>query len=95
MSVSLCTLQRSIDYIFYIFCFQNWTIHGFYWGHYNNVIRPGAQEDSMKELLPYLAKGLLTVHTSHVYGLSEVTISSYSFYFFFQDYIDSVALLGL
>ncbi|KAL1811231.1 hypothetical protein ACET3Z_021296 [Daucus carota] len=28
---------------------KNWTIHGFYWGHYNDVIQ-GALEDSVKEL---------------------------------------------
>lgn len=53
---------------------KNWTIHGFYWGNYNDVVRPGAQEDSVKELLSWLAEGLLTVHTSHVYRLSEVNL---------------------
>lgn len=53
---------------------KNWTIHGFYWGNYS-VVRPGAEEDSVKELLSWLAKGILTVHTSHVYSLSEVNLA--------------------
>ncbi|KAK1399733.1 quinone oxidoreductase-like protein 2-like [Heracleum sosnowskyi] len=53
---------------------KNWTVHGFYYRKYNDVVRPGAAEDSMKDLLSWLAKGLLTVHTSHVYSLPEVNL---------------------
>lgn len=50
---------------------QNWTVHGLYWGSYK-IHRPGVLEDSLKELLSWLARGLISIHISHSYRLSEV-----------------------
>ncbi|RVW30702.1 Quinone oxidoreductase-like protein 2-like [Vitis vinifera] len=49
---------------------KNWTVHGLYWGSYR-IHRPGVLEDSMKELLSWLARGLIEIHISHSYNLSE------------------------
>lgn len=56
---------------------QNWTVHGLYWGSYR-IHRPGVLEDSMKELLSWLARGLIEIHISHSYNLSEVRSSLHS-----------------
>ncbi|XP_043702594.1 quinone oxidoreductase-like protein 2 homolog [Telopea speciosissima] len=53
---------------------KNWTIHGLYWGSYK-VHRPGVLEDSMKELLSWLARGLITLNISHTYALSEANLA--------------------
>ncbi|KHN44496.1 Quinone oxidoreductase-like protein 2 like, partial [Glycine soja] len=50
---------------------KNWTVHGLYWGSYK-IHRPGVLEDSLKELLSWLARGLISIHISHSYPLSEV-----------------------
>ncbi|KAJ0101584.1 hypothetical protein Patl1_06797 [Pistacia atlantica] len=53
---------------------KNWTIHGLYWGSYR-IHRPGFLEDSVKELLSWMARGLITVHISHTYSLSEAKLA--------------------
>ncbi|OVA02207.1 Alcohol dehydrogenase superfamily [Macleaya cordata] len=53
---------------------KNWTIHGLYWGSYK-IHRPGVLEDSMKELLSWLAKGSITIKVSHIYSLSEANLA--------------------
>ncbi|KAK6945610.1 Alcohol dehydrogenase-like, C-terminal [Dillenia turbinata] len=53
---------------------KNWTIHGLYWGSYK-IHRPGVLEDSLKELLSWLSKGLITVNISHAYTLSEANLA--------------------
>lgn len=50
---------------------QNWTVHGLYWGSYK-IHNPRVIEDSLKELLCWLARGSISVHISHSYRLSEV-----------------------
>ncbi|MCL7029237.1 hypothetical protein MKW94_025325, partial [Papaver nudicaule] len=50
---------------------KNWTIHGLYWGSYK-IHRPHVLEESVKELLSWLAKGLISIKVSHIYSLSEV-----------------------
>lgn len=60
---------------------KNWTIHGLYWGSYK-INQPGVLEDSLKELLSWLAKGLITIRISHTYSLSEVRNHSLSLSFF-------------
>ncbi|GAB2288004.1 hypothetical protein Dimus_022351 [Dionaea muscipula] len=50
---------------------KNWTIHGLYWGSYK-IHRPGFLEDSLKDLLSWLAKGLISINISHTYRLSEL-----------------------
>lgn len=50
---------------------QNWTIHGLYWGSYK-IHQPAVLEDSLKELLAWLARGLITINISHTFSLSEV-----------------------
>jgi hypothetical protein len=52
--------------------FQNWTIHGLYWGSYLTH-RPAVLIDSLNELLSWLSKGLITVQISHTYRLPEVS----------------------
>ncbi|GAB4827727.1 hypothetical protein Ancab_034613 [Ancistrocladus abbreviatus] len=49
---------------------KNWTIHGLYWGSYR-VHRPGVLEDSLKELFSWFVRGLISIHISHTYSLSE------------------------
>ncbi|CAK8567750.1 unnamed protein product [Lathyrus sativus] len=53
---------------------KNWTIHGLYWGSYK-IHRPAVLEDSVKELLSWLAKGLISIHISHSYSLSEANLA--------------------
>ncbi|XWS65644.1 hypothetical protein CRYUN_Cryun05aG0131500 [Craigia yunnanensis] len=50
---------------------KNWTVHGLYWGSYR-IHRPAVLEDSMRELLSWMEKGLITIHISHTYSLSEI-----------------------
>ncbi|KAK5770100.1 hypothetical protein PVK06_046250 [Gossypium arboreum] len=50
---------------------KNWTVHGFYWGSYR-IHQPAVLEDSVRELLSWMEKGLITVHISHTYSLSKV-----------------------
>lgn len=50
---------------------QNWTVHGLYWGSYR-IHRPGVLEDSVRELLSWMARGFITIHISHTYSMSEV-----------------------
>ncbi|KAK6916003.1 hypothetical protein RJ641_018864 [Dillenia turbinata] len=52
---------------------KNWTVHGLYWGSYK-IHRPGVLEDSLNELLSWLAKGLITVNISHAYPLWEANL---------------------
>ncbi|WCJ31375.1 Phthioceranic/hydroxyphthioceranic acid synthase [Euphorbia peplus] len=49
---------------------KNWTIHGLYWGSYK-IHRPAVLEDSLKELLSWMEKGLISIHISHAYSLKE------------------------
>ncbi|GAV67772.1 ADH_zinc_N domain-containing protein/ADH_N domain-containing protein [Cephalotus follicularis] len=53
---------------------KNWTVHGLYWGSYR-LHRPGVLEDSLKELLSWMARGLITIHISHTYMLSEANFA--------------------
>ncbi|KAH7421903.1 hypothetical protein KP509_13G080600 [Ceratopteris richardii] len=50
---------------------KNLTVHGIYWGSYFKN-RPGVLRDSMNELLLWLSKGLITIHVSHKFPLSQV-----------------------
>ncbi|XP_017619709.1 uncharacterized protein LOC108464119 isoform X1 [Gossypium arboreum] len=54
---------------------KNWTVHGFYWGSYR-IHQPAVLEDSVRELLSWMEKGLITVHISHTYSLSKATLHS-------------------
>ncbi|KAG5558194.1 hypothetical protein RHGRI_008200 [Rhododendron griersonianum] len=53
---------------------KNWTIHGLYWGSYKTH-KPAVLEDSLKELLSWLTRGLITVHISHTYSLPEANLA--------------------
>ncbi|KAI4306587.1 hypothetical protein L6164_029849 [Bauhinia variegata] len=53
---------------------KNWTVHGLYWGSYK-VRRPGVLEDSLRELLSWLARGLISINISHSYSLSEANLA--------------------
>ncbi|KDP21617.1 hypothetical protein JCGZ_03288 [Jatropha curcas] len=53
---------------------KNWTIHGLYWGSYR-IHQPVVLEDSLKELLSWMEKGLITIHISHTYRLSEASLA--------------------
>ncbi|KAJ9553451.1 hypothetical protein OSB04_017496 [Centaurea solstitialis] len=53
---------------------KNWTIHGFYWGNYE-ALKPGVIEESSKELLSWMAKGLITIHIHHSYKLQEAHLA--------------------
>jgi hypothetical protein len=73
-----CTIQiihddiiKFLNVLFFFFFFQNWTVHGLYWGSYK-IHRPVVLEDSIRELLSWVAKGRITIHISHTYSLSEV-----------------------
>lgn len=75
-------LERYLLLAFLIsFVLQNWTVHGLYWGSYA-IHRPHVLEDSLKELLSWLARGLITIKISHTFSLSEVrnNLSISSFY---------------
>ncbi|KAG6425413.1 hypothetical protein SASPL_115847 [Salvia splendens] len=53
---------------------KNWTVHGLYWGSHR-IHRPRILEDSLKELLSWLADGLLTVKISHTYSLPQANLA--------------------
>ncbi|CAK9145879.1 unnamed protein product [Ilex paraguariensis] len=53
---------------------KNWTVHGLYWGSYK-LHRPDVLEDSLEELLSWLARGLITIHISHTYSLPEANLA--------------------
>ncbi|PIN18685.1 Zinc-binding oxidoreductase [Handroanthus impetiginosus] len=53
---------------------KNWTVHGMYCGGYL-IHQPHILEDSVKELLSWLAKGLITIKISHTYSLSEANLA--------------------
>nr|KAJ0189475.1 hypothetical protein LSAT_V11C800393600 [Lactuca sativa] len=53
---------------------KNWTIHGVYWGNYETN-RPGVVEDSLKELLSWLARGLITIYMFRSYKLQEAYLA--------------------
>ncbi|KAF2319314.1 hypothetical protein P3X46_025894 [Hevea brasiliensis] len=53
---------------------KNWTIHGLYWGSHRTH-RPGFLEDSFGELLSWMEKGLITIHISHIYSMSEASLA--------------------
>ncbi|XP_039039681.1 LOW QUALITY PROTEIN: quinone oxidoreductase-like protein 2 homolog [Hibiscus syriacus] len=53
---------------------KNWTVHGLYWGSYR-IHRPAVLEDSIRELLSWMQKGLITIHVSHTYSLSEANLA--------------------
>lgn len=59
---------------------QNWTVHGLYWGSYK-INRPVVLEDSLNELLSWLANGSITIHISHTYSMDEVRASPSIFLF--------------
>ncbi|XP_057776695.1 uncharacterized protein LOC130995435 [Salvia miltiorrhiza] len=53
---------------------KNWTVHGLYWGSYR-IHGPRVLEDSLNELLSWLADGLLTVKISHTFGLRHANLA--------------------
>ncbi|XP_072958769.1 uncharacterized protein [Typha angustifolia] len=53
---------------------KNWTVHGLYWGSYK-IHRPYVLNDSLKELLSWLAKGLISIQISHTHSLSEANLA--------------------
>ncbi|XP_059456700.1 uncharacterized protein LOC132186700 [Corylus avellana] len=53
---------------------KNWTVHGLYWGSYR-IHRPGVLEDSVRELLSWMARGFITIHISHTYSMSEASLA--------------------
>ncbi|XVE86008.1 hypothetical protein DITRI_Ditri18aG0001500 [Diplodiscus trichospermus] len=53
---------------------KNWTVHGFFLGFYRRH-RPAVFEDSIQELLSWMEKGLITIHISHAYSLSEANLA--------------------
>ncbi|TYG35786.1 hypothetical protein ES288_D13G011100v1 [Gossypium darwinii] len=53
---------------------QNWIVHGFYWGSYR-IHQPAVLEDSVRELISWMEKGLITVHISHTYSLSKANLA--------------------
>ncbi|CAE6076436.1 unnamed protein product [Arabidopsis arenosa] len=53
---------------------KNWTVHGLYWGSYR-IHQPNVLEDSIKELLSWLSRGLITIHISHTYSLSQADLA--------------------
>ncbi|MBA0572841.1 hypothetical protein Golob_000149 [Gossypium lobatum] len=53
---------------------KNWTVHGFYWGSYI-IHQPAMLEDSVRKLFSWMEKGLITVHVSHTYSLSEANLA--------------------
>lgn len=53
---------------------KNWTIHGLYWGSHK-IHRPGVLEDSVKELLSWMAKGLISINISHTYSLKQANLA--------------------
>ncbi|XP_051121807.1 uncharacterized protein LOC127245132 [Andrographis paniculata] len=53
---------------------KNWTIHGLYWGSYK-IHRPKILEDSLKELLLWLATGVISIKISHTFNLSQANLA--------------------
>ncbi|KAJ7959498.1 quinone oxidoreductase-like protein 2-like [Quillaja saponaria] len=53
---------------------MNWTVHGLYWSSYK-IHQPAVLEDSLREILSWIARGLITVHMSHSCCLSEVNLA--------------------
>ncbi|KAG5379676.1 hypothetical protein IGI04_027518 [Brassica rapa subsp. trilocularis] len=53
---------------------KNWTVHGLYWGSYK-IHQPNVLDDSIRELLSWLARGLITMHISHTYSLSQANLA--------------------
>ncbi|MBA0601913.1 hypothetical protein Gorai_002116 [Gossypium raimondii] len=53
---------------------KNWIVHGFYWGSYR-IHQPAVLEDSVRELISWMEKGLITVHISHTYSLSKANLA--------------------
>ncbi|KAE8666537.1 GroES-like zinc-binding alcohol dehydrogenase family protein isoform 2 [Hibiscus syriacus] len=53
---------------------KNWTVHGLYCGSYR-IHRPAVLEDSIRELISWMQKGLITVHISQTYSLTEANLA--------------------
>ncbi|KAG4201402.1 hypothetical protein ERO13_A05G276800v2 [Gossypium hirsutum] len=53
---------------------KNWTVHGLYWGSYS-IHRPAVLEDSIQESISWMEKGLITIHISHTYSISEANLA--------------------
>ncbi|XP_048421280.1 quinone oxidoreductase-like protein 2 homolog isoform X3 [Pyrus x bretschneideri] len=53
---------------------KNWTVHGLYWGSYK-IHQPGVLEESLKELLSWVARGLISIRISHAYRLPEANLA--------------------
>ncbi|KAL6131740.1 hypothetical protein ACLB2K_070114 [Fragaria x ananassa] len=53
---------------------KNWTVHGLYWGSYR-IHRPAVLENSVNELLSWVARGLITIRISHTYRLPEANLA--------------------
>ncbi|EPS61077.1 hypothetical protein M569_13723, partial [Genlisea aurea] len=52
----------------------NWTVHGFYWGSYR-IHEPHVLEESLNEILSWVAKGLISVNISHSFSLREANLA--------------------
>ncbi|KAB2596425.1 oxidoreductase family protein [Pyrus ussuriensis x Pyrus communis] len=53
---------------------KNWTVHGLYCGSYK-IHQPGVLEESLKELLSWVARGLISIRISHAYRLPEAYLA--------------------
>ncbi|KAI5670345.1 hypothetical protein M9H77_10709 [Catharanthus roseus] len=53
---------------------KNWTIHGLYWGSYR-IHRPAVLEDSLKELLSWLERGLISVNIFNCFSMSKANLA--------------------
>ncbi|XP_076944912.1 uncharacterized protein LOC143615744 [Bidens hawaiensis] len=53
---------------------KNWTIHGMYWGSYP-ANDQGLYADTIKQLLSWLARGLITINISRSYKLQEAHLA--------------------
>ncbi|MCD7461833.1 hypothetical protein HAX54_047206 [Datura stramonium] len=74
-AVATTGLQGCDTTSFYtFFVFQNWTIHGLYWGSHK-IHQPNVLGDSLEELLSWLSKGLITINISHTFSLAEAHLA--------------------
>ncbi|KAL9247788.1 hypothetical protein vseg_021180 [Gypsophila vaccaria] len=53
---------------------KNWTVHGLYWGSYR-IHCPSVLESSLRQLLSWLASGLISINISHTYNLAEAHLA--------------------
>ncbi|OEL24704.1 Quinone oxidoreductase-like protein 2-like protein [Dichanthelium oligosanthes] len=53
---------------------KNWTVHGMFWTSYR-IHQPQVFNDSLNKILSWLSKGLIKIHISHIYRLSEAHLA--------------------